>query len=117
MVRLNERVVNDASTKDWLAFINVSGGGGSWARGADRQDTIRRCLRIFKSDWSGLLELAGAEVTVIVADVTGHDQVRFDDGGVWVEPFDKHSAARNWLDRDRIDVVSHIYPGKPKKRK
>jgi hypothetical protein len=95
---------------DWLAWIDCAAGGGSWARGADRADTIRRCLRLFKADWSSLYDLGGAEVVVNVVDVTGHDRVTFGGRGVFIG---NYGDVR--LDRT-IEQVRHVYPGKPKRR-
>lgn len=120
-VRSQERTVNDSACKDWLAYIELGGGSGSWARGKDRADTIRRLLRIFKSDWNGLIDFGGLEVGVIVADVTGLDQVYFDSCSVWTQPPAEEREPgkrpeRTYLDKEKLEVVKHIYPGRPKKK-
>ena len=121
-VRSDERLVKAAPKHDWLAFILICA-GGTWARGEDRAETIRRCLKMAKSDWSSLVDFGGWEVNVIVGDVTGYDTLHFDDSGIWTQPEKgepgyqtERPPTRTYLPRERIEVVKHIYPGKPKTR-
>lgn len=78
--------MNTISTgeRDFLAIIMV-GAGSSFARGPDRDDVVARVKRTVVSDWSSLFDLKGKEATVNLVDVTGHDEVWWDDRGVHVE--------------------------------
>lgn len=68
---------------DYLALITYMG-GGSWARGKDKMETAKRCARIFKSDWKGLVKLKrGAKLKVNIYDCAGHDTVSWDDLGFY----------------------------------
>lgn len=98
------------TTADWLAYIDLMAGSGTWARGADRDDTIRRVLRSFKRDWSQLFELRGAEVTVHVANVTGHERVTFASGNVFAGDYGTGERI------EPVEHIHHIYPGKPKRK-
>lgn len=103
-----------AAEQDWLAYIPM-GAGGTWARGKDRQDTIRRCTRMCRSDWGSLYRLDGEEVDILVADVRGHDHVRFDQSGIWTEPENSDGnspAARTYLDKSLVTVERHTFPGR-----
>lgn len=107
-----------AAEQDWLAYIPM-GAGGTWARGEDREDTIRRAVKMCRSDWGGLYQFSGEEIDILVADVRGHDHVRFDPNGVWTvaEDSDGNSpAARTYLDQSLVEVVTHTYPGKKASR-
>ena len=117
-VRADARAVKPATKQDWLAHIPI-GAGGTWARGEDREETIRRCLRMCKSDWSSLYDLTGQEVSVIVGDVTGYDEIHFDSTGIFTIPEGGKRGMnpdRNYLPKERVTVVQHIYPGKPKRK-
>ena len=100
-----------AGEQDWLAYIPM-GCGGTWARGKDREATIRRCVRMCRSDWGSLYKLAGAKVDILVADVRGHDQVRFDPSGIWTEPEDSdgnNPADRAYLDKSLVEVEQRTF--------
>ena len=117
-VRAEKRGVKAAPVKDWLAHIPILA-GGTWARGEDRADTIRLCLKMAKSDWSSLVDFAGLEVAVFVGDVTGYDEVHFDSTGIFTIPEGGKRGLnpdRIYLPKERVEVVKHVYPGTPKKR-
>jgi hypothetical protein len=74
------------AVRDYIVIVSIGGGGGSWARGADRDQTIERCKRILKSDWKSLFDFKrGTVIKANVLDVTGFDQVEWDDRGVRVD--------------------------------
>lgn len=94
--------------RDYLAVITNQFGGGSWARGADRADAIKRAARFYKKDWSHLFKVGkkGQVIKVNVIDVTGYDQIEWDDRGFWrTDPETKKLIA---LDR-KVDIVEHTY--------
>lgn len=69
--------------RDYLAIILI-GAGSSWARGPNKDDVVARVKRGVVADWSSLFKLKGAEATVNVVDVTGYDEVWWDDRGIHV---------------------------------
>ena len=73
---------------DYIAIIRIVG-GGSWSRNKDKDKAVKAVCRQFKEDWSSLYKLPkGRDVKVAVADVDGHDEVYFDDRGVWATTAD-----------------------------
>lgn len=91
------------SVRDYLAFINTPYGGGSWARGEDRDDTIKRAALIFRSDWKHLFQIPET-IRVAIGDVTGHDEVIFGDSiGI------KDRKTNEDLS-ERVEVVEFKYP-------
>lgn len=93
---------------DYLAIIMIGPGGSSYARGADREDTIARAVRIAFDDWSRLYDLSGKDVTVHVYDVTGRDQVRWDPTGVFEVGSDEPIA--------KLEAVTRTFPKKRARR-
>lgn len=89
--------------RDYLAVITTAYGGGSYARGPDRVDTIKRAAKLYKQDWKHLLKI-GKTVKVNVIDVTGHDEVSWDDRGFYIA--DEETIVR--LDTP-VEVVEYIY--------
>lgn len=72
------------SDRSWLAYVSTGMGGGTWARGKDRDKQIRAVARQFKSDWKHLFNLPkGQIVKIAVVDVTGRDGVYWDDFGFY----------------------------------
>lgn len=67
--------------RDYLALILCSGMGTYW-RCKDRDEAIKRCAKLFKSDFKSILKI-GKTVKVNVYDVTGYDEVWWDDRGLW----------------------------------
>jgi hypothetical protein len=95
--------------KDYLVVITNYLGGGSWARGKDRADTIKRAANFYKRDWKDYFPKIGKKgtpVTVNVIDVTGLDTVEWDDRGFWVP--DPETKKLNPLDR-KVDVEQYVY--------
>lgn len=68
--------------KDFLAIINVGYGGGSWGRNKDKAAAIVRCAQIVKSDWKHLFKIPKT-VKGMVYDVSGYNDVRWDDFGFY----------------------------------
>ena len=66
--------------KDFLAWINV-GVGSSWGRNEDKEEAIASAIRSLR-DWETLYIVADKEVTVRVLEVTGYDDVVWDDSSV-----------------------------------
>jgi hypothetical protein len=94
--------------RDYLAFINNQYGGGSWARGKDRDDTIKRAALIFRSDWKHLFVIPET-IRVAVGEVTGHDEVIFGDHiGI-------KDAKTNEDLSERVEVVEFKYPKKTRR--
>lgn len=66
--------------KDWLVIVNLMAGSGSWARGSDREATIKRAKAITKADWKSLFSFKkGTVIKANVLDVTGYDHVVWGD--------------------------------------
>lgn len=69
--------------KDYLAVINVMG-TGSWARGPDKEKAVKDVIRIFKRDFKTYFVLKkGTKLHIDLLDVTGHDNVTWDETGYW----------------------------------
>jgi len=69
--------------KDYLVIVSLPYGGGSWARGSDRDQTIERCKRILKSDWKSLFKFKkGLVVKANVLDATGFDNFEWGHMGI-----------------------------------
>lgn len=66
--------------KDYLAIILI-GGGSSYGRADSEDEAVSRAITALY-DWSHLYQIDGAEVTVNLYDVTGNDQLWWDDCGV-----------------------------------
>lgn len=87
---------------DYLAIVSHSYGGGSWARGKDKDDTVKRAARIFRSDWKSIFDIKkGSTVTVNLYDVDGSDEVTWDYQGVRGDNPDKPIV--------KIGEVVHTY--------
>lgn len=70
--------------REYVALITGPYGSGSWARGKDKEEQIRRACRIFTSDWKSLFQLKkGGKYKVNVYDVTDYDTVWFDGAGAY----------------------------------
>lgn len=64
---------------DYLAVITVNG-VGSWARDPDKAKAIKNVVRRFRADFKSYFKLPkGTEINIDVLDVSGHDQVWWDD--------------------------------------
>lgn len=70
------------SKKDFLV-VALIGAGSSYARGPDLEDCVSRVAKIFASDWGSMFDIAGKEVTVACYEVTGHDNLYWDNRGVF----------------------------------
>jgi hypothetical protein len=90
-------------TKDYLAIVLI-GAGSTFARGEDKDATVKKCARGVMRDWSRLFDVKGKEVTVNVFDVTGHDDLRWDNEGVF-----------NCDTGERIDLLERVKTIVPKK--
>ncbi len=67
--------------KDYLAIVLI-GGGSSFGRHSDPDEVVSLATEFLVSDWGHLYKLDGVEVKVNLYDVTGNDQVWWDDCGV-----------------------------------
>lgn len=95
---------------EFLAIIMI-GMGSSFARGPDRDDTIRRVVSIAFSDWRTLFDLSEKEVSVNVYDVTGRTSIWWDAQGV-------HSSEDEALGPiPPGEVVTRTFPKAPRKRR
>jgi hypothetical protein len=73
------------SNSDYIAIVRILG-GSSFARGADRGETIKRATRLAKSDWTKLAKFKrGDEIAVQVANLTGCDDVWWDGSNIYRE--------------------------------
>lgn len=99
-------------TKDYLAIIMVGPGGSSFARGSDLEDTINRAVKIAHEDWSKLFDLSGKKVSVNVFDVTGYEDLYWDDRGVFECSADERGAHDASKDQPipRLDLVERTFP-------
>jgi hypothetical protein len=80
----NNEQPNPDTARDFLAIV-TNGVSGSWARGADKTDTVKRAAMLYRDDHSHLFKIKkGATTTVNVVDVTGHKRVEWNDLGVFV---------------------------------
>jgi hypothetical protein len=69
---------------DYLAVILV-GVGSCWGRSPNKEMAIKNCLRAYKQDAGSIFKIAkGDEVIVNVIDVAPHDEVSWDNRGIWV---------------------------------
>jgi hypothetical protein len=59
--------------------------GSCWGRSPDKEKAIKNCLHAYKQDAGTIFKIAkGDEVVVNVVDVSPHNQVWWDNRGVWV---------------------------------
>ena len=68
--------------KDYLAIIRI-GGGSSYGRAASIFDAVESAIRICILDWSRYYELEDSAIKVQVFDVTGRDELTWDDHSVY----------------------------------
>jgi hypothetical protein len=94
--------------QEFLAILLV-GAGSSHARGPDLEDTIKRCGRIAVSDWSSLFDLGGKEAQINVYDVTGQDDLFWDERGV-------HPKSDPSVSLDRLELRKVTLPSTVKHR-
>jgi len=70
--------------KDYLCVIS-NGMSGSYYRGPDKQKAIASVVKIYKRDFRDYFKCTkGTPVIVNVVDVTGHDNVWWNDSGFHV---------------------------------
>lgn len=89
--------------RDYLAVVINAYGGGSYARGPDREFQIKRVAKMYKADFSHLFKIGkkGSPLVVNVLDVTDFDEVTWDDRGFW--------AGKEAFPKDKLEVVTHTY--------
>ena len=75
--------------KDYLAIVLI-GGGSSYGRGPTEDEAVKLATTYLVSDWKHLYNLSGAEVKVNLYEVTGNDQVWWDDCGVHADNEAEH---------------------------
>lgn len=68
--------------KDYLAIIRI-GSGSSYGRDASIFDAVEHAIRICILDWSRYYVLENSGIKVQVFDVTGRDELEWDDHGVY----------------------------------
>ena len=70
---------------DYLAIIMVGGCAGSFARDPDKAKAIAAVARIFKRDFRNYYKLPkGQTITINVIDVTGYDEIAWDESGFYI---------------------------------
>jgi len=90
-----------AEKHDYLAVILV-GVGSTWGRSPDKEKAIKTALRVYKQDAGSVFVIKkGDPVTVNVVDVAPHDEVWWDNRGVY--------AGDQKLDRE-IERVDRVVP-------
>ena len=97
-------MTHTATQKEYIAVILFPYGCSSYARDLDKDQAIKRCAKIAVSDWSHLFKLSGAKVKVGLYDITDHDDVYWDERGMW----GKGNA--------RIPVLENVEVTLPRKR-
>ena len=86
--------------EDFLAVIS-NGISGSYARNKDKAKAMSDVARIYKRDFREYIKFPkGKEIVINVVDVTGHDEVWWDDHGFHV--------GKKPLGRV-IEKVKHVY--------
>jgi len=68
---MTDSATTASEVRDYLVVCDNGWAGGTWARGPDLEDCVKRCRRMFHSDWKHLFKLDGVEVTLTLFDVTG----------------------------------------------
>lgn len=53
----------DKSTQHYYAEVTI-GAGGSWATSADKDEAVKRCIRIAYADWKTMYDIKGKPVMV-----------------------------------------------------
>jgi hypothetical protein len=66
---------------DYLA-IAIIGAGSSYARDPNKEAAIARCKKIVEQDWASMFDLHNKPCKINVYDVTGYDDLFWDDRGV-----------------------------------
>jgi hypothetical protein len=70
---------------DYLAIININGGGGSYCRDENLFEAVEGAVRYCVLDWSRYYKLEGSTVHVEIFNVAGHDRVHWEGGRGYVE--------------------------------
>jgi len=91
--------------KDYLACFNISGGAGSWARNPDKSEAIKKCLHISVSDWQNLYRLYDAQMSIMVFNVTGYDDIRY--GGEYIHGYKKGFETKHDLS-DKLEQIVRV---------
>jgi hypothetical protein len=91
MAKLGGKMTN------YIAIVRILG-GSTFARGADRGETIKRAARLAKSDWGKIAKLKrGDLIAVQVADLTGCDDVWWDGFTIY------RGSSREQIPAERIE--------------
>lgn len=101
--------------KKYLAIINTGWGGGSWARDVNKSTAIERCAKITKSDWGHMLKIPET-VKGMVYDVSGHDDIMWDDFGFHVKKSGDEKYEKIDVELLKPENFEYTYP-KSRKRK
>jgi len=77
--------MSNDSTRDRIAIIFI-GCGSTFVRGTDAPEGLAaKCVRQARRDWKGVMHFPRRQYKVNVWDVTGHDDVYWDDTGLFDE--------------------------------
>lgn len=95
---------------DYIAFILV-GAGSAWGRSSDKEEAINNALKQLRG-WDKYFEVYDVDVHINVIEVSGYDDVIWDDFGI-------HGKRTDASDYEKIDrpVEKVIRRTPPKKRK
>ena len=73
------------NTHDYIAIILI-GCGSCWGRDKDKETAIKTAVRVYKRDAGSIFKIKkGDQVKINIIDVYPHDEVRWDDLGIWLD--------------------------------
>ena len=78
--------IETATAADWLA-VCYFGGFGAYGRGPTKDKAVDQCRKALERDF-GDYDIGDRDLVLCLYDITGHDEVRWDDSQV-VRPTDK----------------------------
>jgi hypothetical protein len=93
-------------THDYIAIV-LLGGGSSWARNSNPETAIKKVVNAVQNDWGQIFNMRGADIYVNVWDVTGNDEVHWDDEGMHGDKQDEHPITK-------VSTRLVVLPGKRK---
>lgn len=99
--------------KDFLAIFLI-GCGSSFGRADTAEKAVALCKRSAEQDWKSLFDLDGREVTINVYDVTGYDDLFWDERGVHPDNKPEETLGK---DRHSLVKVTLKVPSKHRRKR
>lgn len=74
--------MNETPKADWLAICSIDGVCGSFARGPDRDEVLRRLPRKLREDWGTMFKFPEILKAALI-DVNGYQEVYWGSDGIF----------------------------------